>query len=437
MSRILTFDLGTSYFKVCLFDEDLQLIARHSVTVPVTAPKPGQCELPIADFQRTLKDAVAEVSRQAKGVRDVTTVCFASQANSFTLLDASDSPLLPILIWRDQRAQDVDAFLQEYAGGADFYASTGIAQLDHQFMVAKLHWLRSHAPALLERTRRVFTISDYFIWWLTGNHLAEAGLAGLTGLIDIHRLEYRPQALQLLNLQAASLPTVVRAGSDAGPLRNQLIDAWGLAPNCRLVMGCLDQYAGAIGAGITSAGGVCETTGTVLATVRCASEFDNDAGAGVFQGPAFSPGIYFQMVFSNLSAGVLERYRNRLPDHPTFEELDGLAAAVPSGAEGLKLNRHACCDDGTDWFDGRTAAHQRGHEVRAVLEAVAWELKEQVNVLCRSDSPNTIRACGGAARSPLWLDIKREIVGCSVVRVNSSEPTSLGAARLALRTKSN
>jgi len=418
-----------------MFDENLQLIARHSVAVPVAAPKPEQCELPIADFQRSLTAAVAEVGRQAKSLRDVTKVCFASQANSFTLLDASDIPLLPILIWRDQRAQDVDTFLREYAGSADFYASTGVAQLDRQFMVAKLHWLRSHAPAIFERTRRVCTISDYFIWWLTGNHLAEAGLAGLTGLIDIHRLKYRPAALHQLDLPIEWLPTVVRAGSDTGLLRPQLIEVWGIAPNCRLVMGCLDQYAGAIGAGITSTDEVCETTGTVLATVRCTREFINDAGTGVFQGPAFVPGDYFQMVFGNLSAGVLERYRNRLPDRPTFEELDCLAAAVPSGADGLRINRQAIDDDTADLFIGRTTMHGRGHEARAIMEAVAWELKGQVETLCGSDWPTAIKACGGAARSQLWLDIKREIVGCDVVRVNSSEPTSLGAARLASGTE--
>lgn len=418
-------------FKVCLFDESLRLIARHSLAVPVVASEPGRCELPVREFERSLDSAIRELSRDCGGLGNVTKICFASQANTFTLLGDKDSPLVPFLIWSDQRAQNESAFLQEFTGRADFYHTTGIAQLDGHFMVAKLRWLQQHSPALVEQMHRLCTLSDYFVWRLTGNFLTEAGLAGLTGLVDIHRLDYRRDALNQLHLSSEQLPLIVRAGSDAGVLRREIVDHWGLSADCRLVMGCLDQYAGAIGAGVTFAGGVCETTGTVLATVRCAREFAENATAGVFQGPSFAPGLYYQMVFSSLSAGILERYRNRLPDRPPFDELDRLAAEVPMGAEGLQFDRGAILDHSLDLFLGRTAIHGRGHEVRAILEAVAQELKQQLATLCGDESPAAIKSCGGAARSRLWLDIKRDHVGCSVEPVDCPEPTSLGAARLA------
>jgi xylulokinase len=431
MNRTLTFDLGTSYFKVCLFDQRLQLVARHSAPVPTTAPEPGRCELRVTEFRRCLTDAVRELARQVGGLQEVQSICFASQANTFTLLDGKDSPLVPLILWSDRRALGLEEAMQSYANAPGFYAETGVAQFDHQFMVAKLRWLCSNSPDVSARARRVCTISDYFTWWLTGNFIGEAGLAGLTGLIDIHTLQYRPELLGELGITAESLPPIVRAGSDAGPIRKKVADDWGLGPECRLVMGCLDQYAGAIGAGITTAGGVCETTGTVLATMRCAHGFNPRATAGVFQGPAFAPDLYYQMVFSSLSAGILERYRNRLLDRPTFEELDRLAAEVPSGCEGLRFNPVAMLDASADMFVGRTAAHGCGHEVRAIMEAVAGELRGQVTTLCDSDLPASIKSGGGAARSQLWLQIKREVVGCEFERVDSPEPTSLGAARLA------
>jgi xylulokinase len=437
MSRTLIFDLGSSYFKVCLFDEQLQLVARHSVAVPIQSPLLGRRELPVAGFLGAITGAVNALSSQVGGLRDVTKVSFASQANTFTLLDDCNVPLLPFLVWNDQRADDGESFINDFSTFAEFYTSTGIPQLDRQFMVAKLDWLRWHSPEVLENARRICCISDFFTWWLTGHHLTEAGLMGLTGLIDIHRLEYRDAAINQLDLSTMCLPTIVRAGNDAGQLRKQRIDEWGLAPKCRLAMGCLDQYAGAIGAGVSSEGGICETTGTVLATVRCSSAFVPDPASNIFQGPTFMPGIYFQMVFSNLSAGMLERYRNQLPDCPAFEVLDRLAGAIPSGADGLKFNRLALRDDTAEMFSGRTTAHGRGHEVRAILEAVAYELKSQVSTLCGDDWPHSIKTMGGAAKSQLWLEIKRDILGCTIERVNCAEPTSLGAARLAKWAESN
>lgn len=431
MSHTLTFDLGTSYFKICVFDESLHLVATQSIATPIKSPEPGHRELPTDEFERCLDGTVQHLNQQLHGLKNVTRVCFASQANSFVLLDGDNSPLFPFIIWSDLRARGLAESLEEFSRQEGFYGDTGIARLDHHFMVAKLYWLQLQTDNLVDRAHRICTMGDYFVWWLTGRFLTEAGLAGLTGLIDIHRLTYRPGALELIGLSTEQLPPIVRAGSDAGPIRTAFVDAWGLAADCRLTMGCLDQYAGAIGAGITSAGGVCETTGTVLATVRCTQHFETQPAAGVFQGPAFKPGLYYQMVFSSVSAGILERYRNGLPDRPTFATLDRLAADVSRGANGLQVNRGAIESGVGEMFSGRTTEHGRGDEVRAILETVAWELKGQVTALCGDDWPPSIRSGGGAARSQLWLDIKREIVGCDFERVDSPEPTSLGAARLA------
>lgn len=430
MSRVLTFDLGTTYFKVCLFNKAAQLVARKQIAAPINRPGPGRAELPISAFRRCLIDAVHDVGRQSGGLRDVSRICFASQANSFTLLDKNSQPLLPFLSWTDQRAREMNAPLREFTARPDFYFKTGVPELDCLFLPAKVIWLHRHEPEVMLKARRLCSISDYLVWWLTGNHLTEAGLAGLTGIIDIHRMCYWPEAVRHLDIPIEWLPEIVWAGSDAGQLRGETAQEFGLPSDCRLTMGCLDQYAGAIGAGNIEPGGVTETTGTVLATVRCARGFSTNVSTGVFQGPAFAPGIYYQMVFSSVSAGLLEKYRDQLPDHPTFTELDELAEQVPAGAGGLQLHPDALQRDATEMFIGRDMSHHRGHEVRAIMEAVAFELLSQVTTLCGPDWPSSVRAAGGAARSKLWLKIKSQTLGCPVLAVNCPETTSLGAFRL-------
>jgi sugar (pentulose or hexulose) kinase len=432
MSKVLTFDLGTTYFKVCLFDDAAQLVGSRRIPAPVERPASGRAELPAAAFRDSLIEASLEVSRKAGGLRDVTRICFASQANTFTLMDERNEALLPFLLWTDERARGLESALAPLIGHPDFFSITGIPTLDHLFLPAKIRWLHQFEPALMSKTRRLCCMGDYFVWWLTGNHLTEAGLTGLTGLIDIHRLQYWSEALRQLDLPIEWLPKIVRAGRDAGRLRSEIVIQLGLDEKCRLVMGCLDQYAGAIGAENVACGGISATIGTVLATVHCTGTPSVRLRPLVFQGPSFAEGVYYEMVFSELSAGVLERYRNGLPDRPAFEELDDMAAAVPAGAEGLRLSPDAALRKSGEMFMNRSAIHHRGHEVRAILEAVAAELRRQAMLLCGERRPQSLRAAGGGANSKLWLRIMSDVLGCQVESVDCPEPTSLGAAKLAL-----
>ena len=431
MSKILVLDLGTTYFKVCLFDETGQLVGLQRVATPVEHPADGRAELPVSTFQQSLVRATSELALEAGGLHDVAAVSFASQTNSFVLLDQHGEPLTPILLWTDQRALGLDNPLQDLATSTEFHEKTGLPSVDHHFFPAKLRWLQQHEPRIIDETRRLALISDYLTWWMTGNQLTEAGAAGLTGLVDIHQLRWWPEACQRVDLPLDWLPTIVRAGTDVGLLRRDVAEAFGLPPDCRLIVGCLDQYAGAIGSGNLEPGSISETTGTVMATVRCSDHFEKNGPAEMYQGPSFKAGQYYQMVFSDFSASLLEKYRNALPDLPSFAELDKWAASVPSGAEGLSLHPDAPNRIGTDLFLNHREDHTVGHEVRAILEAVASELNRQVHLLCQQCQPKEVRSIGGAAHSKLWLKIKSDKLGCPVQAVDCAEPTSLGAAMLA------
>jgi sugar (pentulose or hexulose) kinase len=239
------------------------------------------------------------------------------------------------------------------------------------------------------------------------------------------------------------LPTVVRAGCDLGPMdgRNSVSPIpklrFGLPQNCRFVVGCLDQYAGAIGAGNTTPGAISETTGTVLASVRCADRFDSSLRAGLVQGPTFAEGLYYQLVCGDVAANYLDWYRQQLPDHTDFEQLADMAGQVEPGAGGLRLKTGVALTANAkttrleDVFEGLTANHTPGHMVRCIMEAVASALHEQITALSRGVPPPEIRSVGGGARSQVWLQIKADVLGIPVATTECPEPTCLGAAILA------
>ncbi len=432
MAKILVIDLGTTYFKITLFDRNGRLCESCRLAPPIRAVQTDYMELDIDALDDVVAKGIAELRDRADGgLADVEAVTFATQTNSFVLLDASHHPLTPIVLWPDRRAANLEAEVRRQCEIPGFAATTGIPQVNAQFMLAKLLWLRQHSPEIWKQIGKLCLISDCLTLLLTGKHVTEAGAAGLTGLLDIHRCRWWPEMLARLEIDERWLPEVVRAGTDMGPIDPQAAGRFGLPDTCRLVVGCLDQYAGAIGAGNVEPGMISETTGTVLATVRCADRFAAQLGPTVFQGPAFREGLYWRMAFGDVSANYLHWYRDQLPDRPDFDQLVALAAPIEPGAEGLRPRTDVALTDPEAVFEGMTSRHAPGHAVRCIMEAVAGALGDQAAAVSDGPVPGEIHSTGGAARSDLWLQIKADVLGATMTATQCSEPTSLGAAILA------
>ena len=431
MGLILTFDLGTTYFKAALFDDRGTLTALARRPLPVVHPTPDRWEIKADDFQHTICDLTHELKETYGSLNSVDAISFATQANSFALLDQNDNPLTPLILWPDRRACDAGASLETILEGVASYTCTGVPKVGNQFSIAKLLWIAKDQPDIWRQARRLVYIGDYLTHWLTGEHVTEAGTVGLTSMLDIQQLRWLPDVLARLDIPERLLPQVARAGTDLGSIRPSAANKLGIPASCRIALGCLDQYAGAIGAGNVVPGNLSETTGTVLATVQCADKPAQKPEGDIFQGPGFDEGIFFRMVFGDVSANLLERYRNSLSDKPSFDELTQAASKVPAGAEGLRLCAKPHLVPPAEMFVNREAKHCRGHEVRAILEAVADALNDQVRQLTGGATPESIRSIGGAARSRVWRQIKADTLGCPVIATACQEPTSLGAAILA------
>jgi xylulokinase len=214
-----------------------------------------------------------------------------------------------------------------------------------------------------------------------------------------------------------------------GTLRDEVASEMGVPHSCRFVVGCLDQYAGAIGTGTIDPGRICETTGTVLAAVRCSDRIDLKRPETVFHGPAFDEDKFFQMSFSSTSANLLEWYRNSLPDRPGFEDLSRLAAAAN---DAVTIEPYREGEPIESCFRHVGKAHSIGQVARGIMRCVAGALKRQIESLS-PQRPTVIRSAGGAARSDVWLQIKADILGTTFEAIDCEEPTSLGAAMLACR----
>ncbi len=429
--NILVFDLGTSYFKGTLFDQRGQLLALARTPTPFTRSSGDYSEVAIPAFDDALLALTQDLRNSApEAYAAVTAVTFSTQTNSFVLLDADNAPLTPIVIWNDRRAKGITAPLEDLQALPNFYATTGIPGLGPEFMVAKLQWYQIETPELWERVARIALISDYLTEGFTGRFVTEAGAAGLTGLVKIQSLEWWPEALAIAHMDRDSLPDIVRAGTKLGPITADAAARFGLSHDAQFIVGCLDQYAGAIGAANLLPGGISETTGTVLATVRSASDFSPTADSPVFWGPGTTKDHYYQMVFGDVSANLLEAFRNALPEPTDFDTLGELAAAATG--DQLTLPREWDTPELLDHVRHWAKTEDTGEAVRAILEGVAQALDQQIKQLCGTERPPAIHSVGGAAKSTPWMQIKANTVGVPFRAVACEEPTSLGAALLAV-----
>jgi xylulokinase len=426
MDLVMGMDLGTTYFKVGLFDRQGALAGLGREAVPVEGPPP-RAELPVAGFWATLKSALAEAMNQADAsAGDIRAVGYSSQANSVLLLDADDQPLTPLVLWTDRTQTPSDAFVTLFERG-DFLERTGLGvEVNPGFAALKLQtWRESD---LWAKSRRAMTISDYLTFSLTGKHLADAGTSALLGLEETRELRWWPTALDALGLDASLLGELVPPGHQAGPARGPAADLLGLTPRCLLAVGSLDHHVAALGAGVGSLAEVSESTGTVLACLNLSDRWTPKPGC--VAGPHVGRAGWFQLAFESDGAAVLEWYRRTHAPDLTFDDLASAAAEVPPGSEGLRAQPHANQQPGLRGFAGRQPRHGHGHYVRAIMEHIADTLADLLDTL-RDEKPPRLLATGGGAVSDLWLQIKADRLGLEMVRSDCREPACRGAAMLA------
>lgn len=398
-ASILAIDLGTTNFKAAAFTNDGHLVACVRRRTPSTSCR-FRVEMSVNAMLTSVMGLVDDL-READTMSAVRAVSFATQANSFALFDESSEPLTPIILWTDARAAG-DGFVLDTP--ERLQSISGVPGIDHEFAAAKLAWLAKHEPAIADRARKISFISDVLTEWLTGVHATDAGVACLTALAAQASRSWNDQLIRFLGMPSVVWPRILEAGTDVGPILPNIAERLGLAEGARLYIGCLDQYAGAIGAGAVKPGDVCVTNGTVLSAVQCATV--GMAGSlPVFEGPSFSPDRQWRMAFSDVSARLLDEYRRTAAPHLTIEHLIGSATSEQES------------DDGT--------------VIRGILSRVCDEVDRLLNDL--GGPCNAIHVAGGGARSDVWLQQIAERVRVPVLAASVEEPTCRGAAMLAAR----
>ncbi len=359
--------------------------------------------------------------------------------HGLVLLDDGDRVLRPAILWNDQRtAAECDA-IRAAVGPERLIAITGNDALTG-FTAPKLVWVRDHEPDVWARAAHVLLPKDYLRLRLTGEHALDKADGAGTLLFDLAARDWSAEVTAALGIPSAWLPPTFEGPQVTGTITAEAAAATGLRAGTPVVAGGGDQAANAVGVGVVGPGAMALSLGT-SGVVFAATDRPLVEPAGRVHAFCHAvPGRWHLMSVMLSAAGSLRWFRDALAPGVEFADLVAAAADVPPGSDGLLFLPYLSGERSPHpdplargAFVGLTLAHDRRHLTRAVLEGVAFGLRDGLDLMTAAGlpPPDQIRASGGGTASPLWRQILADVLGAEIATVATTEGAAYGAALLA------
>ena len=438
--KFLGLDIGTGGSRAVIIGSDGEVSSSSVVEhMAFASPHIGWAEQSPEDWWRASCEAIRGALK-ISGVDpfEIGAVSFSGQMHGSVLLDEKDQVLRPALLWCDQRTADEVAEITETIGATRLIELVSNPAVTG-FTLPKLLWVRTHEPQTWERVRSVLLPKDYIRLRLTGDKASDVADSSGTLLFDVRARKWSTEMLERFEIDESFRPSVYESTDVTGVISKAGAEATGLKEGTPVIAGAGDNAAGAIGAGIVKPGSVGVTIGTSGVVFIVTDQPKLDLKGRVHSLCHAVPGRW-HMTGVTLAAGQsLKWFREMLGQGATYDELTKQAESVPSGSDGavwlpyLMGERTPHLDpNARAAFVGLTASHTRGHLTRAIMEGVAFSLREAIDIFRELGAPiNEIRLGGGGARSQLWRKIQADVYGQTVSTITADEGAAFGAAILA------
>jgi xylulokinase len=442
--KLLGIDVGTGGTRAVLIDARGSIVASATVDhQPFASPQTGWAEQSPGDWWRASAKAIrAVVENDRVRAEEIGAVGLSGQMHGAVLLDEHNDVVRPAIIWCDQRTAAQCQELTNRIGAARLIALTCNPALTG-FTLPKLLWVRENEPELWRQVRTILLPKDYVRFKLTGDKATDVADASGTLLLDVIGRKWSSEMLAATEIGAHMLPRLFESQEITGTVSRVAAELTGLREGTPVVAGGGDQAAGAVGIGIVKPGSVSATIGTSGVVFAATNSPALDPKGRVHTFCHAVPQRWHVMGVTQ-GAGLSlrwfkDQFGSRVTSGDPYDHLSAEAASVPPGANGL-LWAPYLMGERTPHLDpkaraalvGLTASHTRAHIIRAIMEGVAFSLRDSFEIFNEMQVPvETIRLGGGGARSPLWRQIQADIYGREVETVAAEEGAAYGVAILA------
>jgi xylulokinase len=440
MAFVIGIDASTTATKAVLIDESGAVVGVGSTEYGFESPQPGWAE---QDPGLWWDGAVASIRSvlASTGVSgdDIAAIGLTGQMHGAVLLDAADEVLRPAILWNDQRTAHSCDEIREAVGRERLIEVTGNDALTG-FTAPKLVWVRDHEPDVWLRIAHVLLPKDYVRLRLTGDHALDKADGAGTILFDLAARDWSPEVLAALHIDPAWLPPTLEGPAVTGVVSAAGSSATGLRAGTPVVAGGGDQAANAVGTGAVDEGVVALSLGTSGVTFAATRSPLIEPAGRVHAFCHAVPGRWHLMSVMLSAAGSLRWFRDALAPGAEYGALVDEASGVAAGADGLLFLPYLTGERSPHpdplargAFVGLTVRHERRHLTRAVLEGVAFGLRDGLDLMTDAGVPvpAQIRASGGGTASALWRQILADVLGAEIATVRTTEGAAYGAGMLA------
>ncbi len=420
--KFLGIDIGTTSLKAAVFDKFGKRLALRVVDYTLTVSETsGYIEFDADKYIHMCKTVIDELCRECSGIDAISV---DTQGESLILADELGRALAPCVVWLDNRATAEADEIKQAFGNKRVYDVTGQPEITATWPASKLLWFKKNKPDVFLNTKKIFLLEDWILYGLTGEFVTEPTIQSSTIYYDIVNHTWWDEMLDFIGISSDKLPRLAKTA-----------ECIGYYNGIPVVTGMLDQIAGTIGTGVVTKDTISEMTGTIMAICAISDKIPEYDKASIIPCHVHAlPNKYCRILWSSTAGMALKWFKNQFAENYDFNELDALAESISPGCDGLTVLPHFCGSampkynpEARAVFFGVTLSHTRAHFTRAIMESIAFILREDLEYI-GTEEIREIRITGGGAKSPLWASIKADVTSKVLKTVCEAETACLGTA---------
>jgi xylulokinase len=440
MANFLGIDISTTGSKAIVIDERGEIRSSASSPHTLQSPRPLWSEQDPGQWWEAASASIRTALEQAGPAgEDIAAVGLTGQMHGLVLLDEAGEVLRPAILWNDQRTQAQCDEIHARVGKEKFIQITGNVALTG-FTAPKILWVQENEPEVYARIAHMLLPKDFVRYKLTGKMAMDKADGAGTVLMDLKARNWSPEILAALDIPANWMPGLYEGPEITGRVTSGAADRTGLPAGIPVVAGGGDQAAQAVGVGAIHEGIVALTLGTSGVVFATTNSPFIEPGGRLHSFCHSVPERWHLMGVMLSAAGSLRWYRDTFAPSMDYDQLLKPAAEVTPGADGLLFLPYLTGERtphpdplARGAFVGLTVRHSLPHLTRAVLEGVAFGLRDSFELMKNTGlaSIDQVRISGGGAKSVLWQQILADVFDSELATVNTTEGAAFGAALLA------